>query len=141
MRVSEIMSSDPVTVSPRQTLAEAAALMAQIDAGFLPVGENDKLVGMLTDRDIAIRGIGAGRGPDAMVGEAMTQDVCYCFEDDDVTTVAQNMGDQQIRRIPVVNREKRLVGVLSLGDLAGRGDALAAGEALAEVAQPGDRHN
>lgn len=141
MRISDIMSTHPVTVSPGQTLGEAAAIMQRIDAGFLPVGENDRLVGMLTDRDIALRGIGAGKGPDATVGETMTEDVCYCFDDEEVEAVAQNMGQQQVRRLPVVNRDKRLVGVVSIGDLATRQAAPAAGVALEEIAQPSDLHS
>lgn len=141
MRISDIMSTHPVTVSPGQTLGEAAAIMQRIDAGFLPVGENDRLVGMLTDRDIALRGIGAGKGPDATVGETMTEDVCYCFDDEEVETVAQSMGEQQVRRLPVVNRDKRLVGVISIGDLATRQAAPAAGAALEEIARPSDLHS
>ncbi|SDO71858.1 CBS domain-containing protein [Lutimaribacter pacificus] len=140
MKVSEIMSPHPLTVSPDQTLGEAAELMQRIDAGFLPVGEDDRLVGMLTDRDIAIRGVGAGKGPGAKVREVMTDDVCYCFEDEEIEAAARNMGAQQIRRVPVIDRDKRLVGVLSLGDIAVRQAAETAGDALEGIAQPSDLH-
>ncbi|KGB82711.1 inosine-5-monophosphate dehydrogenase [Rhodovulum sp. NI22] len=141
MKVSEIMSRHPITVAPGQTLGEAAELMQRIDAGFLPVGEDDRLVGMLTDRDIAIRGIGAGKGPDARVSEAMTRDVRYCFENDEIEAVARNMGDQQVRRVPVVDEDKRLVGVLSVGDIAVRRDALTAGATLEDIARPAGSHD
>lgn len=140
MQVSELMSREPVTVSPDQTIGDAASLMARSNFGFLPVGENDQLIGMITDRDIALRGAGAGKGPETPIREAMTQDVCYCFEDEEVESVARNLGGQKIRRIPVVSRDKRLVGVVSLGDIAVRGNDHDAGAALEQIAQPGGIH-
>jgi CBS domain-containing protein len=90
MQVNEAMTSDVKIVNPNQTIRDAARLMAQIDAGVLPVGENDRLVGMITDRDIAIRAVGAGKGPQTPVREVMSSEVMYCFEDDDLDEVVQN---------------------------------------------------
>ncbi len=137
MLVRDAMTRDVRTMSPSQTIRDAARVMERLDLGFLPVGESDRLVGMITDRDIAIRGIGAGKGPDAKISEIMTADVKYCFEDEDTDHVARNMGALQIRRLPVVDRNKRLVGVISLGDLAvGRGTEQAAGSALKAISRP-----
>lgn len=141
MRVSELMTRDVRIANPNETIQEAARMMAEIDAGAIPVGDNDRLVGMLTDRDIAVRAVAEGRGPDTKVGDVMTNDVKYCFEDEDTDHVCRNLGDQQIRRIPVVDRNKRLVGILSLGDLALEGGNGAAGETLAAISRPGGQHS
>jgi CBS domain-containing protein len=114
--------------------------MAEIDAGSMPVGENDRLIGMVTDRDIAIRAVATGKGPDTPVREVMSEHVHYCFDDEEVDEVAQNMGDVRVRRLPVVNREKRLVGILSLGDVARSEGGESAGDALVGVSQPGGAH-
>jgi CBS domain-containing protein len=138
--VSEAMTRDVRVASPDHTLEAAARIMAEIDAGVLPVAENDRLVGMITDRDIAVRAVARGKGPDTRVREIMTPDVKYCFEDEPLSHVAVNMGDLRIRRLPVLNREKRLVGILSIGDLAQVQGSQPAGQALAGVSQPsGDR--
>lgn len=136
MKVSQAMTRDVKIASPGQTIQEAADMMAQIDAGSIPVGENDRLVGMLTDRDIAIRAVARGMGPDALVGDIMSKEVRYCYEDDDTDDVCQNLADEQIRRIPVVSREKRLVGILSLGDIAVT-DGSGAGAALSAISRSG----
>lgn len=136
MTVSELMSRDVQVVGPDQSLQEAAALMARIDSGFLPVGERDRLVGTLTDRDVTIRAVAQGKGPDCAVRSVMTEDVKYCFEDQELDEVLDNMGQEQIRRLPVVDRDKRLVGVLSLGDAAARRGGAEVGEALEEISQP-----
>jgi CBS domain-containing protein len=141
MRVSEIMSRDVRVASPRETIQDAAAIMAEIDAGIVPVGEHDHLVGMVTDRDIAIRAVAKGKGPATTIEEVMTKDVKYCFEDEDADHVLDNLGDLQIRRVPVVNRDKRLVGILSLGDLANQTGNGHAGAALAEISRPGGQHS
>jgi CBS domain-containing protein len=141
MRVSEAMTRDVRVARPDQTIQDAAKMMSDVDAGVLPVGENDQLVGMITDRDIAVRGIAQGKRPDTPVREVMTADVKYCFEDEDTDQVARNMADQQVRRLPVVNRDKRLVGILSLGDLAVMQGDQPAGEALAGISQPGGEHS
>jgi CBS domain-containing protein len=142
MKVSDCMTRDVRVAAPNQTLRDAAKLMAELDVGILPVGENDRLIGMVTDRDIAIRGIGRGCGPDAAVREVMTDDVKYCFEDQSIEEVSRNMGDIQVRRLPVVDRQKRLVGIVSLSDIANGDGALEeAGEALRDISQPGGEHS
>jgi CBS domain-containing protein len=131
MKVSDKMTRNVRVASPDDTIQQAARSMAECDAGVLPVGADDRLVGMVTDRDIAVRGVAQGKGLDAKVREVMTPDVKYCFEDEDLDQVARNMGEQQVRRLPVVNREKRLVGILSLGDVAMGEGPRPAGEAVA----------
>ncbi len=131
MKVGEIMTRRVEVASPDDTLRQAAGRMAELDTGVLPVGENDRLVGMLTDRDVAIRAVAQGRGPDTKVREAMTPEVRYCFEDEDLDDVVRNMGENEVRRLPVMSRDKRLVGIVSLGDVAlhadsGQTDAVAA---------------
>lgn len=142
MQVSECMTQDVRVASPGETLQQAARAMADIDAGFLPVGENDKLVGVITDRDIAIRAVGCGCAPDTRVGDVMSADVKYCFENDEAEDILDNMAEQQIRRMPVVDSNKRLVGVVSIGDLAADGrQAAQAGRALGEIASPSNLHS
>jgi CBS domain-containing protein len=140
MKVSKAMTKDVKIVSPTQTIQEAARAMAESDFGSLPVGEDDRLVGMITDRDIAVRGVARGRAPDTPVREVMSSDVKYCFDDDELEEVAENMGDIKVRRLPVVNREKRLVGIVSLGDIARRDDG-SAGDAIAAISEPGGEHS
>lgn len=136
MKISQMMSDDVCVVAPDDTLRRAAALMAQKDIGSLPVGEGDRLVGFLTDRDIVVRAVADGLGPDAPVRQVMSADVKYCFDDEDIEAVAQNMADLAVRRLPVVNRDKRLVGMVSLGNFAQSGDADASQELLRGVARP-----
>jgi CBS domain-containing protein len=141
MRVSEAMTRTVCMASPDQTLEEIARLMCDADIGCLPVRDDDRLVGMITDRDIAVRAVGSGMGPKTPVRDVMTAEVKYCFEDEDLDDVAQNMGEQQLRRLPVLDRQKRLVGVLALGDVAlvdGNGSA---GEALSQISRPGGDHS
>ena len=135
MKVSEAMTRDVRVANPAETIRQAAQTMAQLDAGVLPVGENDRLVGMITDRDIAVRAVAAGKAPDTPIRDIMSSDVCYCFDDQDINDVAVNMADIQVRRLPVVDRNKRLVGILSLGDLALHATSGLTGEALCEVSQ------
>jgi CBS domain-containing protein len=142
MKVSEAMSREVRLANPDDPIREAARAMREIDVGAVPVGENDRLVGMITDRDIAVRAVGEDRSPDTPVREVMTRDIQYCFDDEDIEDVCEKMADHQIRRLPVVNREKRLVGILSLGDLAKKADgADYAGHALEGICQPGGRHS
>ena len=141
MNVSDAMTRDVQIANPDQTIQEAAKLMASIDAGALPVGDKDRLVGMITDRDIAIRAVADGKGPDTKVRDVMSKEVRYCFEDETVEAVSRNMGDQQVRRLPVVSRDKRLVGILSLGDVATTRDSSHAGQALKGISRPGGAHN
>jgi CBS domain-containing protein len=141
VKVSDTMTADVRVASPDETVQDAARAMASLDAGVLPVGENDRLVGMITDRDIAIRAVAEGKGPKAKVKDVMTRDVKYCFEDQDIEDVAQNMGDIQVRRLPVVNRDKRLVGIVSLGDIAATDRSRKTAEALNRISRPGGEHN
>lgn len=141
MKISECMSHEVRIAAPDHSMQSAAQLMADLDAGFLPVADNDRLIGVVTDRDIAIRGVAAGRPPEASIREVMSDEIKYCFVDQEVADVLANMGDIQVRRLPVVDRDKRLVGIVSLGDLAGNGDASAAGEALGEIARPSSQHS
>src|SRR5947207_5988583 len=137
MRVSEAMTREVRVATPAQSIRDVAKIMAEIDAGAMPVGENDKLVGMITDRDIAIRGVGLGKGADTPVREVMsTEKVLYCYEDEELDHVAKNMADEQVRRLPVVNREKRLVGIVSLGNVAQK-EKKAAQKAVTGVSKPG----
>src|SRR3977135_1203160 len=108
MKVSEAMTRDVRVASPDETIRQAAKTMARLEAGALPVGENDHLIGMITDRDIAIRGIAQGKGPKAKVRDVMTEDVKYCFDDQEVAEVTRNMADIQVRRLPAVHRDKRV---------------------------------
>ena len=140
MRVSEAMTRQVRVANPTQTIRDVAKMMAEIDAGAVPVGENDRLVGMITDRDIAIRAVAQGKGPDTPVREVMSQEIKYCYEDEDLEHVAENMGDLQVRRLPVVNREKRLVGIVALGDIARHEDHHTTGETTADVSKPGGKH-
>jgi CBS domain-containing protein len=141
MKVSECMTREVRITNPDETIAEAAKIMAHIDAGVLPVGHNDRLVGMITDRDIAVRGVAEGKGPETKVRDVMSKEVKYCFEDEDVEHVLENMGELQIRRLPVLDRDKRLVGIISLGDLASNGETEEAGEALSSISRPGGEHS
>jgi CBS domain-containing protein len=134
------MSRDVRVANPGQSIRDVAKMMDEIDAGAMPVGEDDRLVGMITDRDIAIRAVALGKGPDTPVREVMSKDVKYCYEDEDLEHVAKNMAEIQVRRLPVVNRDKRLVGIVSLGDIAQREDHSTTGEAAAGVSQPGGQH-
>jgi CBS domain-containing protein len=136
MLVQDAMSRDVRTVSPETTIKEAARIMADADIGALPVAAGDRLAGMVTDRDIAVRAVAIGKGPECTVGEVMTHDVLYCHEDEDIGHISQNMAENQVRRLPVVDVDKRLVGIISLADIA---DARAdeAGEALEGITRPG----
>ncbi len=140
MKVRDTMTRDVAVARPDHTIADAARLMAEYDFGALPVGEGDRLIGMITDRDIALRAVAESKGPDTPVHLVMTPDVKYCFDDEDTAHVARNMGDQRVRRLPVVNRQKQLVGILSLGDVAVN-QAQPAGKALAGISQPGGPHS
>lgn len=139
MKISKVMKRDAKLTSPDDTIQHAAKLMKDCDCGVLPVAEGDRLVGMITDRDIAVRCIAEGKGPNARVRDAMTQEVKYCFEDEDISHVCANMSEIQVRRLPVVDRNKRLVGIVSLSDLAHQSPATA--RALQGITQPSQQHN
>jgi len=140
MKVADVMSRNVQLASPNDTLGEVAKRMTAKDIGFLPVGENDRLVGMITDRDIVARAVAQGRDGQSCVRDAMTWDVKYCFEDDSIDDVVKNMSDIQVRRLPVVNRSKRLVGIVSLADAAMKYDPAATGAAICGVVEPGGSH-
>jgi CBS domain-containing protein len=119
MLVKEIMSKNPDLIDPTTTLKTAALEMQKYDFGFIPVGENDRLVGVLTDRDIAVRAVASGKDPNTTrVRDVMSKDVFYCFEDDDISKAADTMSSKQIHRLLVLNDKKRFTGVISLGDIA-----------------------
>ncbi|HSV01997.1 MAG TPA: CBS domain-containing protein [Phenylobacterium sp.] len=141
MNISECMTRDVELARPDMSLREAAKLMAECDCGAVPVGDNDRLVGMVTDRDMAIRGLAQGKGPDTRVSEVMSREIRYCFDDDDADDVLEMMGEQQIRRMPVLNRDKRLVGIVSLGDLSREHEPRRAGEALSGISREGGQHS
>jgi CBS domain-containing protein len=141
MKVAECMTGDVKLANPEDSIQQAARIMASEDIGVLPVAEGDRLVGMITDRDIAVRAVADGHGCDTKVSEVMTREVRYCFDDEDTEDVMINMGDQQLRRLPVVDRDKRLVGMLSLSDCT-MGDAdRQTGEALQQITRPGGQHS
>jgi len=129
------MTRDVKIASPEDTLQHAAEMMVDIDAGVLPVGENDRLVGILTDRDIAVRAVAKGKAPSVKVREVMSAELKYSYEDETVEDAARNMGELQVRRLPVLSRDKRLVGIVSLGDVALKKEK-PAGAALKEVSKP-----
>lgn len=135
MFISEVMTRDVRIASPDDTLQSVARVMEAEDFGSLPVAENDRLVGMLTDRDITIRAVARGLGPqDTTVREVMSPTVRYVYDDESVQHVAQVMGDLGVRRLPVLDRDKRLVGIVSLGDLA-LSKPTTAGDALQSIAE------
>lgn len=141
MQVSEAMTRDVTIANVDESIAQAAQLMARLDAGVLPVSENNRLVGMITDRDIAIRAVARGKGPETKVRDVMTDDISYCFADQQIDEVTRNMSDAQVRRLPVLDRDKQLVGILSLGDIAVvTADGLA-GQALTGISRPGGMHS
>jgi CBS domain-containing protein len=141
MKVSEVMTRDVQLIEPGQTIRDAAKLMAELDVGIMPVREGDRLVGMITDRDIAVRAVAEGKGPDTAIRKMMTDDVKYCYEDDDTNDVARNMADIQVRRLPVLNQDKRLVGIISLDDMAVSNGSERVGDAVAGFSQPGGQHS
>lgn len=141
MKISECMTPDVLTVRPDQKLSEVAKLMLDEDVGVLPVANADRMVGMITDRDIVVRAVARGLNPDTPVKNVMSQEVLYCFEDQDVDDVAQNMSDLQVRRLPVVDRRKRLVGIVSTGDFAREVSGEACTTAMFGVVQPGGLHS
>ena len=116
--IAEVMTTDVEVVRPEETLRDAARAMADLDVGSLPVCDGRRMIGMVTDRDITIRGVAEGKGPDAPIRDVMTDDVVWCSDTDSVDEVLQQMSDAQVRRIPVVDRDRQLVGIVALGDIA-----------------------
>ncbi|MCG5075126.1 CBS domain-containing protein [Paraburkholderia tagetis] len=120
--IAEVMTRDAEVLTPEASLQEAAQAMDRLNVGALPVCDGTRLVGMLTDRDIVVRGVSAGAAPEASVLETLSDTVEWCYEDEDVSVAEHKMAERQIRRLPVVDRNKKLVGIVSLGDLATYGD-------------------
>jgi CBS domain-containing protein len=141
MKVREAMNRRAKIINANETVKRAAQMMAQEDVGFLPVEEEDRLIGMITDRDIVTRCIAQGKDGASRVRDAMTKDVKYCFEDEDIDEVIDNMADLQVRRLPVMNSDKRLVGILSLADAARAYSPDAVGVAFSGVVSPGGEHS
>ena len=138
MKIHEIMTHEACCVGPEDSLVQAAGVMRQLDVGAVPVCDHDKLSGMLTDRDIAVRAVADALDPrETRVREVMTPGIVYVFDDDDVDDALRIMEENQVRRLPVMSRDKRLVGMVSLGDVSVRASAGLSGEALREVSQPG----
>ena len=138
--IRDLMTSDIETIRPDQTAREAASFMLSADTGAIPVCEDDRIIGMITDRDIAVRGVAEGKGPDCTVRELMTQDVVCAREEDDIDAVADLMSQAQVRRLPVLDNNDQLVGMISLGDLAREDDGESAHDALEGVSSPGGEH-
>lgn len=142
MKVADAMTRDLVVAVPEMSVQAAARLMAELDAGVLPVVNGGRLEGMITDRDIAVRAVALGLGPETAVAEVMTPEARYCFEDDSLADAVAGMGDLQVRRLPVLNRTTGdLVGILSLADAAMVVDKPQAGEALEAISEPGGDHS
>lgn len=135
MKIAECMTRDVKMVRPETTIKDAAKMMTDNDVGSLPVSDGERLVGMVTDRDIVTRAVCEGKGPDTNVREVMTNDVKYCFDDQDVGEIASNMADIQLHRLPVVNRDKRLVGIIALADVAVAANDQTAGQAVSGISQ------
>lgn len=135
-RIEEVMSTGVAVIGPEQPLQEAARLMADLDVGSLPVCDGKRLLGMVTDRDIAVRAVASGRGADTPVREVMSGEVIYATSDQPVEDVMRDMAEAQVRRIPVVDRDKTLVGIVSLGDLALE-EERDVDKTLREVSKPG----
>ena len=140
MKISDVMTSDVETVGPDQTARDAASFMLSADTGSIPVCEDDKVIGMITDRDIAVRGVARGKGPDCTVRDLMSSDIVCARDTDDAQQVAQRMSDAQVRRLPVLDSSDRLVGMVSLGDLARETDGESAHRALEGVSAEGGEH-
>ena len=136
MKVRDVMSKDVQVARPGDTLQDVASRMASGDFGFMPVADGDRLIGTITDRDIAVRAVAGGAACTSPVVEYISRDPHTAYADDDLKTVLEAMGDKQIRRLPVLDKDERLVGVVSLGDLSIRVKEKYAGEALEDISRP-----
>ena len=136
-QLKDVMSTQVKIVSPDTTISEAAREMRDGDFGMMPVGENDRMIGAISDRDIAIRAVAEGKGPDTKVREVMSSGIAWCFDDDSVEKAVKIMSEKQVRRLPVVNHDKRLVGIVALGDFAVEAAEIRpASQALAQISRP-----
>ena len=140
MKISDVMTRDVQTIRPDQSAQDAARFMLKSEAGSIPVTDGDRLIGMITDRDIAVRGVAKGNGPDTPVRDLMSNDVICARIDEDCDEVASRMSEAQVRRLPVIDQSERLCGIVSLGDLAREGASDTAETALEGVTQPGGQH-
>ena len=140
MKISEVMTRQVATVTAEQTVQEAASFMLQGDAGSIPVTDGDRLIGMITDRDIAVRGVAKGRGPDTPVRELMSTGLVCARQDDETSEVAARMSEAQVRRLPVIDDSERIVGIVSIGDLTRESELDDAYVALEGVSAPGNQH-
>lgn len=137
MQVRDVMTAGCETCTHDAPAQQVAQMMAKSNFGSVPIERDDKLVGMVTDRDLVIRGVAQGEDlSQKPAAEFMSEQMYYCYDDDECGAVADNMGELQIRRLPVVNREKKLVGIVSLGDLSTRASERDAGDALNEISEP-----
>ena len=135
--LKDLMSRDVKVINPDMTIGEAAKKMRDGDFGMLPVGEDDRMIGTISDRDIAIRAVAEGKDADTKVREVMAEGIAWVYEDDSVEQAAIIMSERQVRRLPVVNREKRLVGIVALGDFAVESSEIRpAAQALSEISKP-----
>jgi len=135
--VKDVMTRNVKVASPDMTIQEAARSMSEGDFGMLPVGENDRMIGAISDRDIAIRAVAEGKGPNTPVRDVMSTGICWAYDDDTIDHAAKLMSDRQVRRLPVVDRDKRLVGIVALGDFAvDKSEIKPAADALAKISGP-----
>lgn len=136
-KLKDVMTRNVEVISPESTIADAAQRMRDGDFGLLPVGENDRMIGTISDRDIAVRAVADGKDSNTKVRDVMSEGIYWCFEDQTVDDAVKIMSENQIRRLPVVDRDKRLIGIVALADLAaGKTDIEAAAQALAEISEP-----
>ena len=140
MKVSDVMTRDVTTVRPDQTARDAAGFMLKVDAGSIPVIDGDRLIGMITDRDIAVRGVAEGHGPETPVRDLMTNDIVAARIDDDVEEIAVRMSQAQVRRLPVIDDQERLCGIVSIGDITQKAEDGTAAIAMEGVTEPGGKH-
>jgi CBS domain-containing protein len=137
MQVKEIMTKNVEIISPETSLKDAALKMQQLNIGVLPISENDRIIGMVTDRDITIRAVANGKENSTGVREVMTPGVLYCMEDEELKEAGKKMKSNQVRRLIVLNKDKRITGIISLGDLVvDSGDELLGGEILQKISEP-----
>jgi len=135
-QLKDVMTRNVQVISPDTTIREAAQSMSAGDFGMMPVGENDRMIGAISDRDIAIRAVAAGKGPDTKVRDVMSTGICYAYADDTVEQAAKLMSERQVRRLPVIDRDKRLVGIVALGDFAvDKSEIKPAAEALSNISK------
>ena len=136
-KLKDLMSRDVKVISPDMSIREAAKQMRDGDFGMLPVGENDRMVGTISDRDIAIRAVAEGKGADTKVRDVMSEGIAWAYEDDSVEQAAKIMSERQVRRLPVVDRDERLVGIVALGDFSVESSEIRpASQALSEISKP-----